>query len=165
MTKAPDIVEAFELFNGMIYRHILVRVGWKKQVAEDLTQDVFLKAWKYRQNFDQNKSSLKTWLYVITNNTIRDYFRTRKNPPEQLPEYLASSFDLHRSQSDRQLYAFVLDKFGLLSESDQEILALRYIEDLPVKQISKITGKSYTATKVALHRAIKRLQEVCNENN
>ena len=47
-----------------------------------------------------------------------------------------------------------------LSEQDKEIITLRYIQDLDIKDISKIIGKNYIATKVMLHRAMGKLKKI-----
>lgn len=162
MSNLPDMVEAFELYNELIYRYIYVRVARQRDVAEDLTQDVFLKAWQHRLGFDPRKSSLKNWLFVIALNTLRDHYRTRK-AVQQLDETLAApAVDSEERLDQKMKLDLILSRMRTMSEFEQELLTLRYISDLPLQDIAHIVSKKPTATRVAMHRAVQRLKEICN---
>jgi RNA polymerase sigma factor (sigma-70 family) len=61
-----------------IYKLILYKVH-KAEIAEELTQDVFIKANEHLANYDVLKAKITTWLYTIANNKVIDYYRANKN--------------------------------------------------------------------------------------
>lgn len=162
-----DLEKAFLKWNAAIYGFIFLRIG-SKEAAEDLTQEVFFKAWRSRETFNPKISSLKTWLFIIAINEIKDYMKYSKKETVDLAkiENIISdeSSDLQNQINDKDFINLVFKKLSLLSDRDRELIILRFKSDLSVKEISKIFAMEYTATKVALHRAIKRLSELCNEN-
>ena len=60
-----------------VYRYVLKRV-YNDQIAEDLTMDVFYSVWSKFEQFDETKASFQTWLYVIVNNKLKNYYRDHK---------------------------------------------------------------------------------------
>ncbi len=157
-----DLEQAFRIWNADLYRYVYARVCNQSQ-AEDITQEVFIKAWRSRNSFDEHKSSLKNWLYVIATNTIRDYLRSRMNRLEntELEEDLPSSTNIDKDIQQQENVEFVFQKLKLLSDREQELLLLRYREDIKVKEIAQIVGMEYSASKVALHRALQKLRNLC----
>ncbi|MEI6462660.1 MAG: RNA polymerase sigma factor [bacterium] len=156
-----DLEEVFVALNEQIYRYIFVRCGYRKELAEDITQDVFIKVWNKRDLFDQSKSSLKNWIYIVARNTLIDFQRTTKNEESINEEEQDLGINNSLENTESSLMMEVV-KNGLvkLSEQDKEIITLRYIQDLDIKDISKIIGKNYIATKVMLHRAMGKLKKI-----
>lgn len=132
-------------------------------MAEDITQEVFVKAWNYRESFDENKSSLKNWLFVIATNLLRDYFRKKKIPVDEINENIAEESDIAKDTETKDMISYVFEKIKLLPERDQELLALRYKADLKMEEIAEVMGMEHSAVKVAIHRAIKKLQSFCDD--
>jgi RNA polymerase sigma-70 factor (ECF subfamily) len=158
-----DLEEAFNEWHEPLYRYTYLRLR-NREATEDLVQEVFVKAWKYRESFDSEKSSLKNWLFVITTNTIRDFFRKNdKRQTVELSDDLASSEDLAGEMAVDDEVSTVFSQLKKLNEREQELILLRYREDLSVQDIAKALNLNYSATKVAIHRALKKLQTICNE--
>ena len=122
-------------------------------VAEDLTQESFLKAWKALPQFGF-KSSLKTWVYTVALNTTRDWLRSHKHSlewseaheteaPEEKPETLA-----------------IRSALSLLNEDTRALLMLHYFEDLRLKEIAAILKIPEGTVKSRLFKAKKELQEL-----
>lgn len=65
-------------YTPLLYNFVR-RFGFSNEEAEDILQDVFIKVWKHENTFDYTQSSLKTWLFSITRNTIYDALRKKKN--------------------------------------------------------------------------------------
>jgi|SRR6185295_6332353 len=160
LETAADLESAFVTWNRLLFQYVFARLR-QREVAEDLVQEVFFKAWRSRESFNAEKSSLKNWLFAITINAIRDYFRTKKPESEILTEDLASTQEVAREVGDKDLVRFVFKKVKKLPERDQELILLRYNQGLNVIEIADIVGMEYSATKVALHRAIKKLKTLC----
>ena len=94
LETSEDLEDAFLAFNVQIFRTIYARTG-QRVIAEDITQETFLKAWKKRETFNSEKASLKTWLFSIALNTMRDFFRGEKHRKTvELPEDLQGNDNL-----------------------------------------------------------------------
>jgi len=158
MLFQQDLIAAFEQFNEAIYNYVFFRVNRSKETAEDLTQEIFLKAWRNRDKFDEHKSNLKNWLFVIARNTVIDYYRQNKvTLPLNENNELNAASDLGNVE-DKIFIEEVQVRLQELTIEEREILLLRYFEDFDLKEIAEIINKNYSATKVLIHRSLKKLK-------
>ena len=156
--------QAFIAWNLPLFRFIRSRIQ-NRELAEDLTQEVFIRAWRYRDSFDVKKSSLKNWLFVIAVNLLRDYYRKNKLQIEELNEDISHEINIEKDAEQNNLIRYVFRKMTELSERDQELLLLRYKLDLKMEDIAEIMKMELSAVKVAIHRAIKKLKSICNDES
>ena len=134
-----------------------------REIAEDIAQEVFIKAWEKRTQFNPTKGSLKNWIYAIALNAVRDHFRRNKHRATvELPEEISSDEDIASQTDTKSSAGFILEHMKALSEKEQELLTLRYMQELSIEEIAVVMKMKYSATKVALHRATKKLQDRCN---
>lgn len=161
-----QLEKAFSEWGDSIYGFTLLRVQ-NKETAEDIVQDVFFKAYRSRDTFNSEKSSLKTWLFTIAKNAISDHFRNLKPqtaPIEELKDEISDTkTNIQEDTRNQEQTNIVFNNLKLLNERDQELIILRFKEDLSIIEISKILNIEYSATKVAIHRALKRLSDLCQE--
>ncbi len=166
LNSPSDLEKAFLKWNTAIYSFVILRIN-NKEASEDITQEVFFKAWRSRDTFNSKKSSLKTWLFTIAINEIKDYLKYSKKETVDISKVENTIqddlVDISNQVSQKNLIEVVLKNLSLLNERDQELILLRFKSDLSVKEIAKILNIEYTATKVALHRAIKKISDLCNE--
>lgn len=132
------------------------------QAAADLTQEVFLSAWKSRDRFDPTRGPLAAWLVGIAKNKIVDAYR---KDGRQVPE--ASDPDGSRVErledgrapldrlADRLL---VTEALATLSERPRNILQLSFFEDLTQLQIAEQTGVPLGTVKSDIRRGLARLR-------
>jgi RNA polymerase sigma-70 factor (ECF subfamily) len=156
--------EAFEAlylqYMEKIYRYLFFRVGDQAQ-AEDMTEEVFIRAWEALPKYELGKHPFSSWLYRIAHNLLVDHYR-RRNPttistedlarfsdPNQLPERI-----IGRQQENEALAKAIMQ----LDEMEQQVLLLRFVEGLSHREIGSIIGKSATASRVIQHRALKALR-------
>jgi len=155
LENKQDFRELFENLHVQIFRYIYVRIGYHRETAEDLTQQVFMKAWKKRTSFNPARSSLRNWIFIIARNGTIDLYRTQKSNKEVDPEKINGIADRSENsiESDMMIEAV---KRGLqkMNAHDQEVIVLRYMDDLDINSIAAIIGKKPTATKVMIHRAV-----------
>ncbi|HNT30492.1 MAG TPA: RNA polymerase sigma factor [bacterium] len=163
MLDHSDLVTAFEQYNELLYKYVYVRVG-EQDIAEELTQDVFLKAWHARSRFDPRKASLKTWLFAIALNTIRDHLRNPKIHAELNEETAPVLESVAQAVEHQQLHEQILALMHTLRPIDQELLTLRYINELSPREIAIIAQQPYGVIKVRLHRALTKLRNLCHGN-
>lgn len=163
LKTCDDLTKAFYQWHGLIYSFIFFRVN-DKESAKDILQEVFMKAWKYRATFDHRKSSLKNWLFAIAKNAIfAHYHQQEKHQTQNLSEQLADGQDLEKAIADHELIEYVFDKLNNLTVREQKILNLRYHQGNSIQEIADMLSMNNSAVKVAIHRAIKKLQIICNK--
>lgn len=162
--QAGDTDAFGEIYNELltpIYRYIYFKVG--PEIAEDLTEDVFFKAWKSLNSYKkQGNFPFSAWLFRIAHNLVVDYYRTNQ-PIEELPmdvvetrEFMNPRFQLESSINVERLYA-ALKK---LSHSVEQAIILRFINDLNYSEIAKIMNKTEGSIRVLIHRGLKQLKEI-----
>lgn len=153
--------EIYNLLLTPIYRYIFFKVG--PEIAEDLTEEVFFKAWKSLHSYiKKEKLPFSAWLFRIAHNQVVDYYR-HNQPIEELPmdiveqrEYMSPRYQLESSINIEHLYS-ALKK---LSQSVEQAVILRYINDLHYREIAKIMNRTEGAIRVLIHRGLKQLKEI-----
>jgi RNA polymerase sigma-70 factor (ECF subfamily) len=150
-----------------IYRFIYFKVSGHEE-AEDLTAEVFLKAWNYIQEGKEVKS-FSGILYRIARNTIIDLYRSKAAQPEVTSLYNeeveASDENVWLKKMDISIeHQGIVQVIKKLKQEYQEVVTLRFIDDLSIEEIAEITGKKKIAVRVTLHRALKKLQEFLKQH-
>jgi len=149
----------FDKYSDKIYRFIYYKVA-SKELAEDLSSQCFLKAWE-QIVAGQKVNSFQAWVYKIARNLVVDYYRTRER--EELPliyQEAEEESNAPKLNPEDNLNPEELEKLLLNLRSEvREIVILKYIEELSIKEIAKIVDKSAGNVRVILHRALKDLQD------
>lgn len=137
--------------------------------ADDVTQEVFIKALKNIANFRLG-SSVKTWLYKISKNQCINFLRKRKllsifssSGKESILDYkgneLTPQEELERLEFEQRFE----EAMQHLPKKQRETFALRYFEDLPYSEISKMLGTSEGGLKANYFQAVKKLAKYLKE--
>ena len=135
-----------------------------KETGEDLVQDTFIKTWNYLVKGGEI-ASMKSFLYHILNNLIVDEYRKRKNKSSSLDVLVEAGFEPGVDDSER--LTNILDGRSAalmiqgLPETYKNIIQMRYMQDLSLKEISDITGKSENSIAVQVHRGLEKLKVLC----
>lgn len=157
------------------YKQPIMNLVWRtvrdETEAEDITQNVFVQAWKSAPRY-QATAKFSTWLFTIARNLCLNEFRRRSRHP-------AESLDQMRDDSDDQPMFQVVDKriraaqdellqdelehkvnaaIGALPENQRIALALCRQEELSYEEIAEVLGCSLSATKSLIHRARETLK-------
>ena len=159
--------ELYETFVSPIYRYIFFNVR-NKDEAEDLTQTVFLKAFKALPDYVARGVPFGAWLYAIARNATIDYWKKRRdvvvdNPDELFGEIKDTKEDAEASTSRERRASYIRDLLGELSLDQREVVTLFFVEELSHTEIAQITGKTEEAIRALKHRAIKALREKVDE--
>lgn len=134
-----------------IYRYCYMKLG-HRQTAEDLTQETFLRFFADRRYQDMGREL--AYLYTIARNQCIDYYRKQK--PLAMPEKLSGG-----PEEDELLTSFALQEaVKKLSPEDQELIFLKYVNELSAAEIGKILGQSRFAVYRRLKSCLKRLKEL-----
>jgi RNA polymerase sigma-70 factor (ECF subfamily) len=161
--KKKKFAKFYDKFVNQIYRFLFLRTS-SKEIAEDLTSQVFLKGWEFylkNEIFDP-----KSFFYQTARNLAVDYFRQKNKNPislEGFPEISDSRISIEEKIiNDLELEKIFLALSKLKPEYKESIL-LRYVEGFSPKEIAKILEKSEGATRVLISRALKVLREEVNK--
>lgn len=160
-------LEAYDVSAPGILRHIYFRVN-DAGLAEDLTSEVFLKTWQYVREGKEVRN-LKAFLYQVANNLIIDHYRSKSKIPLSLEDVLepADPKEGEKDENiDRQMEMELVKKHLLTLPPDyQQIIVYRYIDDLSIGEIRKLTNKSPANIYVIIHRALKILKKKLENND
>jgi len=154
--------ELYDLYVKRIYRFVYFKVAGHEE-AEDIVSEVFLKSWNYIiGNKEKEIKSFSGLLYRIARNSIIDYYRKRAGSPENLSEDqdLGDGGKWYADLNDRIENQRIIESIRKLKQEYQEVLTLRYVDDLQIDEIAEITGKGNVAVRVTMHRALKKLKEI-----
>ncbi|MFC2011505.1 sigma-70 family RNA polymerase sigma factor [Chloroflexota bacterium] len=153
----------YEEYFDKIYRYVALRIGDKAE-AEDMTQQVFLKALKSISSFKWKGVPFSAWLYRIAHNQVVDYLRKSKKTPSPLNDESLLSDD---SKGNPQLLAehslnidILLSATQRLTEAQREVISLRFTSGLSTAEVASIMGKSQGAIKALQHSAIVALRKI-----
>ncbi|MBP9104103.1 MAG: RNA polymerase sigma factor [Chitinophagaceae bacterium] len=144
---------------------LCLRIVKGREDAEEVAQDVFIKAYKYLADF-RGAAKFTTWLYTIVNNTCISFLRKKKLDIHSLDN--EKVFEVADSQDSgmranlveqKSRVSMVNEAIGLLSPADAEIITLFYKAEQSLEETAQVLGIEVNAAKVRLHRARTRLKE------
>jgi RNA polymerase sigma-70 factor, ECF subfamily len=155
--------DLYNLCFDKIYRFIYYRVG-HKETAEDLTEEVFIKAFASLRSL-QNTTVFEGWLYQIARNRVIDFYRNKKiviplDEIENTLEYEQNIIEAANLQFDQQLFLKALQQ---LPSEQQQLIKLKFLEQLENDHIALIMNKSEGTIRVMQHRAVTKLKELIKQ--
>ncbi|HEY4711758.1 MAG TPA: sigma-70 family RNA polymerase sigma factor [Dehalococcoidia bacterium] len=151
----------YDMHVDRVYRHIYYRVG-NEADAEDLTQQVFLKAWQAIHRYKKTASPFIAWLMTISHNLIVDFYRTKKDKAYLEAEVLADGPASSPERSteanfeQQRLRRAILQ----LGSDEQQVVILRFIEGFEFTEIASLLKKREGNVRVILHRALVKLRNI-----
>lgn len=149
---------------------LTLRIIKSREDAEEVAQDVFIKAYKYLADF-KGASKFTTWLYTIVNNTCISFLRKKKLDIHSLDNQKV--FEAADNQDSgmranmveqKSKLAMVNESINLLNPDDAQIITLFYKAEQSLEETAKILGIETNAAKVRLFRARTRLKEKMEAN-
>ena len=167
--KKGDNQAFTELYNHYfpkVYAYIIRRTG-HQQTAEDITSKVFLKAFSKLPTFTFTGAPFGAWVFRIAANTLIDHYRKASNNKERATEHLPESMDMSHSAHEEVMVnetkELVLSLVAKLPPKDRQLVELRFLAELGVKEISAIVELSPNVVSVRIYRAIKKLKTLLPE--
>lgn len=151
----------FDRYFDRVFRYIFSRTN-DRQVAEDLTSQIFLKILEALPRY-QIRGSFAAWVFTIARNTLNSHYRDHFHHPIQSLDKIvsiASNLDVglvEKIENDDR-FIELENNFNRLKEKDRELLRLRYAANLSFREIGALQGKNPDAVKMAIHRLLRRLE-------
>lgn len=149
----------YERYIDKIYAFILRKVS-DKETAEDLCSQVWMKAMKSLEFFwEKENAGFSSWIYRIANNTVIDYYRTKKDITDLDAAWeVGISKDIAQTIDDSDTLNRVQKYLDTLKPLEKEIVILRIWDDLSYKEISRICSKKEDNCKKIFSRALQKIQ-------
>ena len=149
--------QLYDLHVDAVYRHIFYRMGnWDE--AEELTAEVFLRAWQSVRRFRPQGYSCRGWLFKIGDNLVIDRFRRRArrpmaesgeaDPGPLVEEIVGKSFEQERLRR----------AMAKLPPDQQQVLILRFVEGMKAKEVAALMKKNEGAIRTMQFRSLKALR-------
>jgi RNA polymerase sigma-70 factor (ECF subfamily) len=142
-----------------IYRYIAVRVS-DPLLAEDLTGDVFIRALKSMAHYQDAGHPFLAWLYRIAHARVVDHYRRQGRRPVESDvedQPIAVEHDMDSPMLRQQVGDVLREAMQSLTEEQQQVLTLRFIEGLKLEDAALVMGKNSNAIKQLQHRALRAL--------
>jgi RNA polymerase sigma-70 factor (ECF subfamily) len=154
-------------FQPEIFRMLYYRTR-SRMDAEDLTQDVFLKAYKHLARL-QSPQVFRSWLYRIAVNRVNDYFRKKRfralfgnvsmdEETFQETEEMAVPPQAPDALERKEFWRQVEKMLDALSRTEREVFLLRFFDQLSIKEMTAALGKNESTVKTHLYRALKKIK-------
>ena len=146
----------YKKYIDTIYNYFWYRVGHDHDVAEDLAQETFVRAYQALPNFKITGTSYVSYLLTIAHNLLVNYYRSPKPISIEatgvdVPQEIWSAIETKDNISS------MWRAIQQLSTKERDILYLKYRKDYKVSEIAAIVGRSENAVKLVLSRARKKL--------
>ncbi len=164
-------IKAYDLYIDQLYRFVYFKVGSREE-AEDLCSAVFLKTWNYiLANSLKDEKTLKALLYKIARNLIIDHYRknsSRETVSLDGGDGIQITDEKQDASRDFEIKADLLvleTKLPELKDEYREIIIMRFINELSVKEIAEILGKTRGNVRVLIFRAVGALKDLVNKKD
>ena len=156
-----DVMEKIYLeYREKVFRYVRGKVRNLADV-EDVTSEIFWRVLSSLDSYDEEKSTLSTWIYTITHNTVCNYYRERSKRALSIDENaLCSDTDdgVVAEIENEILKENLAIALETLTEREQDIIVLYYYHEIPLRDIAIKMGITYTNAKFIKHQAISKLR-------
>lgn len=159
--ESPFCPQAFcrvyDRFYRPIFKYVIQRVSYP-EVAEEVTQEIFLKAYRFRETY-RSSHAVSTWLWTIARNTICDWKRKHgaigmlESAGASCEEFPAQAPDAEASLISRGRRRELLRKIRGLSRLQRKVIRMRALHQLSYAEIADALGLSMDSVKCSIYRA------------
>lgn len=160
--KNGDLSQAallFERYHVRMY-NFLLRMTAHREVAEDLTQNVFVRLLRYRHTYKPDMA-FKAWIYQLARNAFADHYQQEKkqrwttlHPQTEMKDNLQDALD------QEQLEQRLIRALAQLDDDARELLVLTRFQHLKYEEVAQHLGLTVANVKVKVHRAIGNLRTI-----
>jgi RNA polymerase sigma factor (sigma-70 family) len=161
--KNGDLQQAsalFERYNKRIF-NFLARLTMDRALAEDLTQNVFLRIIKYRNSYREG-ARFQSWIYQVSRNVFSDHYQAHKNKFSDFVDVEKVSDSLYDTEDNDTLdeqEKLLQRSMAKLSDEQRELLILTRFQHMKYEEVASIMDTTVANIKVKVHRAILKLRE------
>lgn len=158
--------EIYKKNKSFVYSWINYKLNGKKEIAEELTNDVFMRIHNHLNEYDENQSTLKTWIMNITNRIIIDYWRKKElysinledkvNENGHVIDIVKSDIDIEKQMINTEMFDMVTKTINSLPKTYKKIAQMFFLDECSHDEISEqlsipigtVKGKIYRAKRI-----------------
>jgi RNA polymerase sigma-70 factor (ECF subfamily) len=159
---ADAIGQLFDAHHQALFRYVWSRVG-ERALAEDLTGDVFMRMLSALPRYQVSGAPFRAWLYQIARNLLIDHYRktgNRMNIPLQQVETVGDAMmDLSTVVEQQLTLEGVQQALARLEATQREVVTLRFLSGLSLREVAAVLGKTESAVKALQHRGLTALRQ------
>lgn len=155
--------ELYSIYLDQIYRYVFYRVK-DPMLAEDITEDAFIKAWKSVKSCKGKGKTFLSWLYRIAHNQIADHFRNSHREYVSVEEEESEEMSITSEVEAKLEWQEVAKVIATLPRNQEQVITLKFIEGLSNREIGVIMGKSEGAIRVLQMRALTTVRREIKDN-
>jgi RNA polymerase sigma factor (sigma-70 family) len=161
--KNGDLQQAsllFERYHKRIY-NFLARMTVDRDLAEDLTQNVFLRIIKYKSSYREGMR-FQSWIYQVARNIFSDHYQANKNKfsdfieVDKISDHVPESEESFEREEQEKL---LTRSMAMLNDEQRELLVLTRFQHMKYEDVAVIMDTTVANIKVKVHRAIAKLRE------
>jgi RNA polymerase sigma-70 factor (ECF subfamily) len=163
--------DAFVLLYERYFPNVIARVRFKipESDVEDVVQEIFIAILKSLGSF-KGQSKFSTWIWTITSRKIVDYYRSHKVRPSEQDDYEElvmrnPSNHTVRADNAKDDLSVIQSALSKLPQNYQDILLMRFVDDMPFNEIALQNGQSLEATKSLFRRSMAALTKTMEGEN
>lgn len=150
--------ELYSIYLDRIYRYVYYQIN-DRMAAEDITEDVFVKAWKAIKSCKGKEATFSSWLYRIAHNHLVNTLR-RENKLTSIENIEVTGINKPEVIAEANAeYQELMRNITCLPENQKQVIIFKFIEGMDNREIGKITGKSEGAIRISQMRALASLRE------
>lgn len=155
--------ECYDAYADSIFRFCLVKVS-NRELALDLSQEAFTRLWDMLRAGKEVEQP-RALLFTIARNAITDYYRKKKE--DSLDAMSETGFEPEEAATAEvhAEYTEALSTINELEEPFREAVYLRYVEELPPREIARITKNPVNVVSIRITRGMKQLREVLGQSS
>jgi len=160
--------QLFDRYFNKIFKYLLVRCG-SSELAEDLAENVFLKAWMHLPSFKavDGKVQFQAWLFRIAHNMLVDFYRTKKDAlsledhPNEVRDDKHPEYEIIKREDQVNM----IEAVRSLDELSQQVIICRFHSGLSHRETSQVLGIGEGNVRVIQFRALKKLKELIRDDD
>ena len=160
-TKEKAFTAIIKKYQEKLYWHIR-RMVVEHEDANDVLQNVFIRVWNGRENFRED-SQLYTWLYRIATNECLSYLEQQKRKAttslDETESGLSNKIIADKHFDPNKLEWKLQLAIQQLPEKQRVVFTLRYYDEMPYEEMSRVLDTSEGALKASYHHAVKKIED------
>jgi RNA polymerase sigma-70 factor, ECF subfamily len=157
----PALAEVYRRHGGAVHA-VAKRVLRSGPLADDVTQDVFLRLWREPERFDAGRGGLRTYLLALAHNRAVDILRSESARTEReersARETAHTGYDLERHAWDLAVAEQVHEALADLPDGERDAIRLAYFEGRTYQEVAELLGQPEGTVKSRIRAGLRRLR-------
>jgi RNA polymerase sigma-70 factor (ECF subfamily) len=159
-----QFIKAYDDYADNLFRYCFFKIG-SRELAKDMVQEIFTKTWVYMSKGNEI-TNIKSFLYKTASNMVIDEYRKKHKKTESLDNMYESGFDYAEDTNNIKYEKIdgekAIEVIKSLPETYRDIIFMRYVQELSMKEISEITGESANTIAVRIYRGLEKAKKIFN---